>query len=89
MNFLFLTPLAPRTRVPLFGGGGGVSGGGVKTSFRILGAVCSPRRRLLDQAQVCTYPPFLGSFAYNTPWYGTGCQTPCKFIILGEKMIPQ
>ena len=44
MNFLFLTPLAPRTRVPLFGGvgvgGGGGVGGGVKTSLRILGAVC-------------------------------------------------
>ena len=35
------------------------------------------------------YPPFLGSFAYNTPKYGTGCPTPCKIIILGEKMIPQ
>ena len=45
MNFSFLTPLAPRTRVPLFRGVGvwgcgGVSGGGVKTSLRILGAVC-------------------------------------------------
>ena len=45
MNFSFLTPLAPRTRVPLFGGvgeWGGVGGwgGGVKTSLRILGAVC-------------------------------------------------
>ena len=41
MNFSFLTPLAPRTWVPLLGGrvwGGGV-GGGVKTSLRILGAV--------------------------------------------------
>ena len=38
MNFSFLTPLAPHTRVPLFGGGGG--GGGVKTSLRIVGAVC-------------------------------------------------
>ena len=35
------------------------------------------------------YPPFLGSFAYDTPRYGTGCPTPCKNIILGEKMIPQ
>ena len=51
----------------------------------------SPRRGLLDQAQVRTpyTPPFLGSFAYNTPRYGTGCPTPCKIIILGEKMIPQ
>ena len=46
MNFSFLTPLAPCTRVPLFWGvgcgWGGVSGvgGGVKTSLRILGAVC-------------------------------------------------
>ena len=42
MNFLFLTALAPRTRVPTFGGVGvGVGvGGGVKTSLRILGAVC-------------------------------------------------
>ena len=44
MNFSFLTPLALRTRVPLFGGWGwrwgGVSGGGVKTSLRIVGAVC-------------------------------------------------
>ena len=41
MNFSILTPLPPRTRVPLLGGmGGGVSGGGVKTSSRILGAVC-------------------------------------------------
>ena len=39
MNFLFLTPLAPRTRVPVFGGGGG-GVGGIKTSLRILGAVC-------------------------------------------------
>ena len=44
MNFLFLTPLAPRTRVPLLGGG---VGGGVKTSLRIVGAVCGfgPRSR--------------------------------------------
>ena len=43
MNFSFLTPLAPRTRVPLFVG----AGGGVKTSLRILGAVCGfgPRSR--------------------------------------------
>ena len=27
------------------------------------------------------YPPFLGSFAYDTPRYGTGCPTPCKIII--------
>ena len=41
MIFWILTPVPPRTRVPLFGGvGGGVSGGGVKTSLRILGAVC-------------------------------------------------
>ena len=39
MNFSFLTPLAPRTRVPLLGR--------VKTSLRILGAVCGfgPRSR--------------------------------------------
>ena len=56
-----------------------------------LKAIKSPRRGLLDQAQVRTpyTPPFLGSFAYNTPRYGTGCPTPCKIIILGEKMIPQ
>ena len=32
MNFSFLTPLPPRTRVPLFGGvgGGGCRGGGSK-----------------------------------------------------------
>ena len=35
------------------------------------------------------YPPFWGSFAYDTPRYGTGCPTPCKIMILGEKMIPQ
>ena len=29
MNFSFLTPLPPRTRVPLFGGVGGGGGGGV------------------------------------------------------------
>ena len=47
MNFSFLTPLAPRTRVPLFGGVGGVGGcrGGVKTSLRTLGAVCRFRPR--------------------------------------------
>ena len=49
MNFSFLTPLALRTRVPLFGGdgGGGGVGGGVNTSLRILGAVCGfgPRSR--------------------------------------------
>ena len=51
----------------------------------------SPRRGLLDQAQVRTpyTPPFWGSFAYDTPRYGTGCPTSCKIIILGEKMIPQ
>ena len=49
MNFLFLTPLPPRTRAPLLGGGGwgGVSGGGVKTTLRIVAAVCGigPRSR--------------------------------------------
>ena len=45
MNFSFLTPLPPRTRVPLFGGvggggGGGCRGGGVKTTLRIVAAVC-------------------------------------------------
>ena len=42
MNFSFLTPLAPRTRVPLFWGcvGGCRGGGGVKTSLRFVGAVC-------------------------------------------------
>ena len=37
MNFSFLTPLAPRTRVPLFGGvgvgGGGCRGGGGQNFF--------------------------------------------------------
>ena len=49
MNFSFLTPLAPPTQVPLFGGVGVGWGcrGGVKTSLRILGAVCGfgPRFR--------------------------------------------
>ena len=52
MNFSFLTPLAPPYPGTLFwGGGGGVGGcrggGGVKTSLRILGAVCrfGPRSR--------------------------------------------
>ena len=41
MNFSFLTPLTPPTRVPLLGGvGGGGCRGGVKTSQHILGAVC-------------------------------------------------
>ena len=42
MNFLFLTSLAPRTRVPLFGGSGAVGGclEAIKTSLRTLGVVC-------------------------------------------------
>ena len=40
MNFSVLTPLAPRTWVPLFGGVGCWGGGGGKTSLCILGAVC-------------------------------------------------
>ena len=57
---------------------------------RSVGMPKSPRRGLLDQAQVRTpyTPPFWGSFAYHTPRYGTGCPTPCRIIILGEKMIP-
>ena len=46
MNFSFLTPVAPRTQVPFFGGvgvwvGGGCRGGGQNFFFfLILGAVC-------------------------------------------------
>ena len=51
----------------------------------------SPRREVVRSSAgaYAIYPPFLGSFAYDTPGYGTGCPTPCKIIILGEKMIPQ
>ena len=43
MNFSFLTPFnPPYPGTPFLGGwvGGGVGGGGVKTSLHILGAVC-------------------------------------------------
>ena len=43
MNFSFLTPLPPSTRVPLFGGvgvGGCRGGGGSKLLLRTLGALC-------------------------------------------------
>ena len=36
MNFSYLTPLAPRTRVPLFGGLGGGVGGGVGGGSKLL-----------------------------------------------------
>ena len=50
MNFSFLTPLAPRTRVPLFGGVGGVGGcrgGGSKLLcvFWVLCVDLDPRSR--------------------------------------------
>ena len=34
-------------------------------------------------------PPFWGSFAYHTPRYGFCRLTPCKIIILGQKIITQ
>ena len=45
---------------------------------------CSIMRRCVDHILT-----FWGSFAYNTATYGTGCPTPYKIIILGEKMITQ
>ena len=63
------------------GGGGGPSLGQPKiTSKRVVRS---------SAGAYAIYPTFLGSFAYDTPRYGTGCPTPCKIIILREKMIPQ
>ena len=53
------------------------------------GQITSKRVVRSSAGAYAIYPPFLGSFAYHTPRYGTGCPTPCKIIILGEKMIPQ
>ena len=46
--------------------------------------------RLLDQAQAQAPCPFVWSFALDTPMYDIRCVclTPCKFIILGDQIIP-
>ena len=72
MNFLFLTPLAPRTRVPLFGGGGGVcggvSGGGGQNFFAYSGCC------------VWIWTQVRGNFflVHGTPnpWRGSQVRTP-------------
>ena len=70
---------------------GGVKNGAVHCETCARPEPKSPRREVVRSSAgvYAIYPPFLGSFAYDTPGYGTGCPTPCKIIILGEKMIPQ
>ena len=75
MNFSFLTPLPPRTRVPLFGGvgvggvGGGVGGGGggVKTTLRIEAAVCGIGPEVRGNFFLVHGPP--------NPWWGSRVRT--------------
>ena len=63
MNFLFLTPLAPRTRVPLFGGvgvggvGGGVSGGGGSKLLCVFWVLCVDLNPGPGQLFSCTWTP--------------------------------
>ena len=72
MNFLFLTPLAPRTRVPLFWGVGCVCGGGGRgggQNFFVYSRCC-----------VWIWTQVRGSFFLvhgpANPWRGCRVQTP-------------
>ena len=63
MNFSFLNPLAPRTRVPVFGGGGGgVSGGGGPNFFAYSGC--------------CVWIWIFLVHGPPNPWWGSRVRTP-------------
>ena len=49
------------------------------------------KKTMLDQAYARTpyTTPFWGLSAYHTPRHDFGCPTPCKIIILQDKMITQ
>ena len=81
MNFSFLTPLPPRTRVPLFGGVGGGSGGGGQNFFAYsrccvwnwtqvpgnhLAEVVRSKPGRRIYGENATYPPFWG-YSHTLP----------------------
>ena len=69
MNFSFLTPLPPSTRVPLFGGVGvGGVGGGVKTSFTYSGCSVWIWTQVRGNFFLVHGPP--------NPWRGSRVRTP-------------
>ena len=73
MNFSFSTPLAPRTRVPLFAGvgvcvGGGVGGGGGQNFFAYSGCCVWIWTQVRGNSFLVHGPP--------NPWRGSRVRTP-------------
>ena len=68
MNFSFMTPLAPRTRVPLFEGAGVGAGGGGGQNFFAYSGGC-----------VWIWTQVRGNFLVHgppNPWRGSRVRTP-------------